>query len=235
MLLGLLGGLGSRARKGFGSIAIQSLNYTNGDQKKAIEIPKNKQQYQEKIKSLLIDLPKQLPPFSAFSSQTTIDISSQGPDPLNLLSTINNEMQLYRSFGRKDRSGIHQVNGSTAEQNFKADHDQVYDFAKGQSITQHPKRVVFGLPHNYFYSDGSKIDVNGEDKSRRASPLLIHVHKFSDNDYIVVQTVLNAQFLPEQDRIKLSAKNKSIPLKPEIDWTVISQYLARFKQRETII
>lgn len=156
-------------------------------------------------------------------------------------------MQAYRSYGRK-QGDQHKVNGKPAEQNFKADHDLVLAFAQGERISSHPKRLIFGLPHNYFYSNGTKVyidaindpDTNNKDKpkpNRRASPLLIHVHQFASGQTIGVHCLLKSTFLPEHERIQLQLKNKSKTqlVDCDVDWAVINTYLDRFSQRERIL
>jgi len=240
MLFGLLGGLGSRARKGWGSVAIQSLMLTDKENKSQnIPVPDNKESYTKTISAILSNLPQTLPPFSAFSSQTRIDLSTTTSKlPESLLTEIGEQMQMYRSYGRNGGSG-HKVNGKDAEQNFKIDHDLILDFAQGQHVSEHPKRTVFGLPHNYFYSNGTKVDVDAEAEqgksSRRASPLIIHIHRFLSGESIAVHTLLKADFLPEGRRVQLKKGHKTQMLKCDVDWTVVTDYLERFKQGERII
>ena len=236
LVFGLLGGVGSRARKGWGSLAIRSITHTDkARQVKTISIPDDKESYKQTITKLLNALPEQLPPFSAFSKQTRIEISATAEKAEGLLTKIGDEMQLYRSFGKTDGSGVHKTGGKTAEQNFKSDHDLVLDFAEGNKLKQHPKRVVFGLPHNYFYSNGTKVDVDAEKFSRRSSPLIIHIHQFSSGQCIAVQSLIKADFLPEHEKIQLKKGHKTQSIECDIDWTVITDYLGRFNQREQII
>jgi CRISPR-associated protein Cmr1 len=236
---GLLGGLGSRVRKGWGSIAIRSLTYTDkAKNTRSVSIPNDKAAYKDRLIKLSSAATCDLPPFSAFSKCTRIDISMTADKPLQVLGKIGNEMQLYRSYGRKVGSE-HQVKGKPAEQNFKMDHDMVLDFALGKPVQKHPERVVFGLPHNYFYSNGIKVDVDAEASSRRASPLLIHIHQFVSGQAIGVHCVLKSAFLPEHECIQLKLKDKhkpkSMAVACDIDWAVIDNYLGRFKQGERII
>jgi CRISPR-associated protein Cmr1 len=239
LAFGLLGGLGSRARKGWGSVAIKALTYTNTEkQVEQIAIPHNKATFKQCLSDLLSKRPASLPPFTAFSQQTLIDISAESSNAEGLLTSIGAEMQMYRSYGQNQGNG-HRVNGMAAEQNFAVDHDLVYSFIQNQAITQHPRRVVFGLPHNYFFSNGvGNADVNGETFSRRASPLLIHIHQFPTGDCLAVQTLLPAQFLPVGERIQLKRNHRTTSIPCDIDWQdwqVITTYLGRFNNRERII
>ncbi|GFO73307.1 CRISPR-associated protein Cmr1 [Bathymodiolus japonicus methanotrophic gill symbiont] len=240
MLFGLLGGLGSRSRKGWGSVAIRFLTYTDKDKNnKNITMPDDKASYKKVITDLLSQLPEEMPPFTAFSKQTRIDLSAfTNKSAESLLTEVGNEQQMYRSYGRNTEGG-HKVNGKDAEQNFKGDHDLVLDFAQGKHITEHPKRVVFGLPHNYCYSDRTKVDVDAEAESgkssRRASPLMIHIHRFVSGECMAVQSLFRAEFLPDRKRIQLKKGHKTQMLECDVDWKVITNYLDRFNQRERIL
>ena len=233
LLWGLLGGLGSRSRKGWGSVAIRSLKYTGKSGIEIPVIPASLEAYKETVKKLLSNKATALPPFTAFSDKTRIDLSKTGTNALSLLGDIGLEMQMYRSYGKDGK-----VAGKDAERNFKDDHDMVLKFAGGEKITTHPKRVMFGLPHNYFFSNGAKVDVHALDSNgsehRRSSPIFIHVHKFASGDCIAVQSLLKADFLPATDKIQLKGK-KELNLACSVDWNVITQYLDRFTTKETIV
>lgn len=238
MIFGLLGGLGSRSRKGWGSVAIRSLSYTDKNkQHKSIPIPDNQEDYKTTLTQYLSVLDNSIPPFSAFSKNIRIDISASANTAVPLLKKIGDEMQLYRSYGSNQNGHGYRVNNIPAEQNFKTDHDVVWQFTQGQIIKNHPKRVIFGLPHNYVYSSRAKVDVEAENLSRRASPLIIHIHQFSSGQCIAVQSLMIADFLPKSERIQLKSKktNKSQALACDIDWSVITDYLDRFSERERVL
>lgn len=236
IIWGLLGGLGSRARKGWGSVAIQSLIYkkTLGAEGEIIEIPNSIDTYKTKLKELLKNTAASLPPFTAFSNETRIDLSKTGNNALTLLGEIGLEMQVYRSYGRASQpGGEHKVAGKTAEQNFSTDHDVVLNFTQRVPINSHPKRVIFGLPHNYFFSNGVKVDVHAVDTSgtehRRSSSLFIHIHKLG-SEYIAVQSLLKADFLPPTDKIQLKNTQRNIDLPCSVNWGDITDYLDRFNK-----
>jgi CRISPR-associated protein Cmr1 len=238
MAFGLLGGLGSRGRKGWGSVAIRSLVHHHNHQDNVLPVPQNINQYQAYLTDLFKDLPKDLPPYTAVSKHTRMDISVEDTQPLAVLNHIGTQMQQYRSYGQNQGQG-HQVNGQPAEQNFKDDHDLVLAFANGQPIQNHPQRAVFGLPHNYFFSGTNKqVDVNaqlpGGKASRRASPLFIHLHTFA-NQAIAVQTLLPAQFLPSDVSIQLKDNKHSKLIPSAVDWNVITTYMDRFASAKRIL
>ena len=230
LAIGLLGGLGSRARKGFGSIAIESL--MSG--KETIEIPRNIEELKNTIRSWKCNLG--LPPFTAFSEKTRIDISMQGKDSLDILNKTGEEQQLYRSYGQKGKVGK-----NDAEQNFKEDHDLVAKIISKKITSTIPKRSVFGLPHNYFFSSTKKkadFAPSTQNRTRRASPLFIHVHQFPDKKIAVIQTLIPAMFLLQGDPLEFKVGNNvkvSFNEQTMIDWQVIHTYMDRFTKKVRVL
>jgi CRISPR-associated protein Cmr1 len=238
LALGLLGGLGSRNRKGFGSLTISSLKYSD----ELLEIPENKKGLKDWIVSR--NNLGSLPPLSAFSGQTRIDLSAEGQEALKLLDEIGKEQQIYRSWGKQDHTGVHKVNYQDAEQNFRFDHDLLERvIEENQQPHDIPKRSVFGLPHNYFFSSiGNKADFSPseKDRSRRASPLFIHIHQFPDNTIVAIQTLFKSKFLPDGEQLTFDVTKKYPRKKYKkslkfnetrmLDWQVIEKYMDRFNQ-----
>jgi CRISPR-associated protein Cmr1 len=228
---GLLGGLGARARKGFGSVSLQTLE--GG----AYQAPQNREEYETLLQTLLSTLQGQdgkLPPFTAFSSVSRVDIALEGKSTDKVLETLGDEMQLYRSYGRNQK-----VNRQPAEQNFTDDHDLVLHAINSDSLTQAPRRTVFGLPHNYFFSSIKKgYEISAALGDRRASPLLLHVHQLPQGEVLGVASLLPAVFLPpEKAQLKVGSRRKTeYSLRnSDIDWTVLHDYLDRFAQRKSLI
>lgn len=224
---GLLGGLGSRARHGMGSV---SLIGWQGD---GFSVPQTRADYIKAVKGLLAELPEALPPFTAFSRQCRIDISAEGKQPNALLTTVGGELQMYRSFGQNGK-----VAGKGAERKFEDDHDLVQEATKGMRISEAPRRSVFGLPHNYYFSSTKeKADINyapGGVDARRASPLLLHIHCLPDGTCLAVHTLLPATFLPDGEKIRVKSRAKSdVSFTP--DWQVIHRFLRRFATRVELI
>jgi CRISPR-associated protein Cmr1 len=228
-LFGLLGALGSRARHGMGSV---SLIQWQGDER---SVPATREAYKAAIAFILKDAKGEehfLPPFTAFSALTRIDISTVDKSPQKLLTTVGTEQQMYRSFGQKGN-----VQGKPAEGNFKADHDRIYDATNGKRIQSAPVRAVFGLPHNYYFSSSKgNADVNyapNNAEGRRASPLLLHIHSLGEQEYLAVHCLMPALFLPAGAKIRIKAKVTS-QVDAQVDWGVLNRYLDRFTQKETL-
>jgi CRISPR-associated protein Cmr1 len=221
-LFGVLGSLGSRARHGWGSVSL--IDVKNAQH---IVIPKTEAEYQQLLQSFLTGKTAALPEFTAFSGKSRIDLATSNKDPMKLLNKTGSELQMYRSFGNNGKVG-----GKDAERNFKQDHDLVLEHIQGRQADIAPKRVVFGLPHNYFYSDGKgKADVNakvGNDETRRASPLLTHIQKIGDT-FILVHVLLPAVFLPDTAKITIKGgKAPTAHITPNVDYTVITNFMDRF-------
>jgi len=222
-LLGLLGGLGSRVRKGFGSLCLESIAQSDSLDKPTETIwqaPNTVEDYRREIVTLVGERPAGLPAYTAFSAASRITLLAKGTDALQLLNAVGETLQLYRSWGRHGK-----VNGQPAEQNFKQDHDLVYAAARGEKVATHPARVAFGLPHNYFLSGtGSKINIDPADWERRASPLWLHIHKLA-NEYVAVATLLPAVFLPDGD-IRINViKGPTLHVPPRIDDAVLHGFI----------
>ena len=237
LFLGLLGGLGSRVHRGFGALSIQKLEGS------AFTIPQNLSSYKTLFEELKSDLIQPLPPFTAFSKEMRLDYTLEAADILkdnaesawSLLAQAGKEMLLYRSYGRNGK-----VVGVKAERNFENDHDLIQDVLNRKTVTKHPERVVFGLPHNYFFSSSKKsLEVHGKDEKakRRASPLFIHPHIFPDGSVKLFQLLLPAIFLPNGSKIELAPKergNNSQLFNVNVDYQHIHKYMDRLK-KETII
>lgn len=225
--LGVFGALGSRARKGLGSLAIESISGPGETEARFTT--------REAIRNFIGSIDFSAPPdapLSAFNANSRIDISATGRTGLSALLAINREMQLYRSYGQKGK-----VNGETARRNFVADHDNVLAATQGQPLADLPARAVFGLPHNYFFSSTKdKLDINPENEGRRASPLFIHIHALDDNEFVAIQTLLAGEFLPQGMAIdvkpNVKAKRAQQLKNFSVDFQVIERYLDGFAARE---
>lgn len=231
---GLLGGLGARSRRGFGSIALHKIQGYGLDRLPVI--PVDSSSYKDCVAELISsDLPKSDPLFSAFFAAMRIDMSKTGRDAWPLLGRVGQQLQLYR---RSD-------NGKGNDGRIIS---RVADLKPGKR-DGHPGRVVFGLPHNYFLRNRrdspDKVDVNGQNMKRRASPLFVHIHQFPDNSCVAVQYILRSQFLPSGKHITMQAMGKdandqyvdvgdAINVEPTINWNLLHEYLDQFNGRVPI-
>ncbi|MFA7240139.1 MAG: type III-B CRISPR module RAMP protein Cmr1 [Sulfuricellaceae bacterium] len=213
--LGLLGGLGSRSRHGMGSLALEKIVC---DGKDIWAAPMTQEQYQAEIKALLAALGSApQPDYSAFSKDSRLDCLFSANSPYEALNKFGKAMLKYRSWGKNDK-----VLGEKSEKRFKDDHDwfREEEIFRAANPAFHPKRVVFGLPHNYD-SRNKKYIVNAAIHERRASPLFFHVHRLSDKEYLGVSLLLQSRFLPNVEKINAGGH----PVDQHIDWKVITNFL----------
>ncbi|MDQ5770594.1 hypothetical protein [Thiothrix subterranea] len=181
------------------------------------------------------------------------------------MNKIGEQQQLYRSYGQ---NGL--VNHKKAERTFTPDHDLVLNIIRNKNADNRiPKRSIFGLPHNYFFSSEfnkvkneaiargeneqdakrkarresqAEFSASVKDRTRRASPLFIHVHKFPDRKVAVVQTLLPSEFLPDRTALEFKMGNKPndkvqvlFNEQTMIDWQVIHTYMDRFAEKVRVL
>ncbi len=241
--IGLFGGAGARSRKGFGSLSLEQLNC---DSEIIWKPPATSKELRENLNTFLQKIGlsttgNSLPEYTAFSSHSRVWIVKTGSEPTRMLNELGLEMLHYRSYGREEAGKHILPGGSSAEQNFADDHDLVLNFCNGKAITKHPRRIVFGLPHNYYFKSTKKsVDVTPARKeyNRRASPLFIHIHRLKENSYAAVLTLLPAQFLPSDEKIKLSSgRHLSTTVDCNVDYSVITNFLERpaFSQSKVVV
>ncbi|MDG4575689.1 MAG: RAMP superfamily CRISPR-associated protein [Defluviicoccus sp.] len=198
-LIGLVGGLGARSRRGWGSLALVELTGTlAGKAVPAWSPPGTDDAYRDLLRKLLplpFSASTEPMPFTVFSAASRVEIVKHGTSAVPLLSELGDAFLRYRGWKRPAGEG-----------NFRHDHDGfkppnsgrwavprgALDGACPTKPMQHPMRVAFGLPHNY----AKCLKVEGERHDRRASPLLFHVHPLG-HGFIGVIAFLPARFLPE--------------------------------------
>jgi CRISPR-associated protein Cmr1 len=207
--LGTLGGMGAKSRKGYGSLVLQTLHVDGGEQWRR---PRTAEELRERITSLVggkMDGPADFPEYTALSAQSRhLVLASNGRQPLELLNVVGSELLRYRSWGHNGK-----VLGVKREANFKDDHDLMKKDWDGRS--NHPRRIAFGLPHNYGPCPNQQVGPYDRQLDRRASPLFIHLHECNDAP-VAVLSFLPARFLPK-GKPDISVGGKRIRQEPESD------------------
>ncbi|MGX2040915.1 type III-B CRISPR module RAMP protein Cmr1 [Methylocaldum sp. MU1018] len=208
--LGLLGGLGSRSRHGMGSLSLIELQQNEEPVWKA---PANREDYIKAVRDLFAGkrTTSTEPPYSAFANTTRVDVLLETASPYQALDGFGRGELMYRSWGKDGK-----VLGERREERFKADHDWS---KKTRPQGFHPRRVIFGLPHNY--GKGPSMEVGPSRHKRRASPLLFHVHALGEKSFIGVSILLNSVFLPHGE--KINAGGTEVPAK--IEWDLLTDFL----------
>lgn len=201
-LLGLVGGLGARTRRGFGSLTLETLDGAEWRKPQSIE------DYKNALKQLLGTPSAPRPPYSAFSSESRIDVLVRKKDALEALDEVGQAMMRYRSWGYQSGQDHVLPSREAALQLFRDDHDWAHDPLTDKSYV--PKRSAFGLPHHY----GPKCHNAGVTTTgarlagdRRASPLLFHIHALGPNTFIAVSVFLPAKFTPDE-MVRIHWQNK---------------------------
>lgn len=214
-LLGTLGGMGARSRRGWGSLVLQEMTSTVS--LAAIpDPPADEDALRAGLQNVLEHSGglAELPPYSAFFAGSRVDLSvfESATSALDALSAAGGVMLDARSFYPDGLFRPSARAGTVA----RMDHDAVYEYVNGGSTVKLPQRAVFGLPHNYSLRFGRDIQGRGSKpasvniaplsrtgEGRRASPLLIHAHRFSDGRFAVVQILFPALFYPADQDIQL--------------------------------
>ncbi len=206
---GVFGGLGSRARHGLGSVQLLALEDVRFD---------SWAQHEKAIRELLRhgQVVETRSPYTALSARTRCYIVREH-NWADVLNVVSNSLMEYR------------------HTRFAEDAQAILAVANGGSPpSDHPKRAIFGLPHNYYFPDlNVSANVDGWHETtrevlRRASPLFIHVNGF-DNEAVGVLTLFEADFLPlSRDgvahlQIKSNRNIKKVTFSP--DWRVIGDFL----------
>lgn len=192
---GLFGGLGSRARRGFGSCALRSIDGgTLG-----LVTPRQRSGYEATVRALLEPIAAATPPYSAFSASSRVDLSTSGATALSALGHGGARMATFRTEVKADARIAGQV-------------------ASSEAVREAPRRASFGLPLPFFFKDSMTNVVfdagapRPAKRDRRASPLILHVHPFPDDPperaFALVHTLLPAPLLPQQDGIAATARRK---------------------------
>lgn len=211
--LAMLGGLGTRNRRGFGAFYV-----TSGPPPTGLTFnPAHTEGLIEALQTFFRDVVKVtgVPEYSCFSDKSVVLAGASLSDGLRVLEGFNAVFHRQRSY--------YQIFPSTPRTSGipKNDHDLMLRFLTVSTFIPPaaPARAVYGLPHNYYFrSSGQKgfVDLmEGGVKGRRASPLFLHVQKLADNRACGVITFLPARFLPPGRRITLSAESgRSVPVNP---------------------
>ncbi|AJQ93184.1 RAMP superfamily CRISPR-associated protein [Gynuella sunshinyii] len=219
LVFGLLGGLGSRSRKGFGSVALQEIE---GAQ--YITLPTNYDALKDFLKGT-----DELPPFTAFSNKSRVKLLDKRDkcSEIEALESVAEKIQEYRR--GEAFKGDAQLAATIIRRLGKKKNIRLNQNERPERIFEMPYRVQFGLPHGYFFrefdgkgngkltlepflSNNRKIQIN-----RRSSPLIIHMHQFPDDPaFYPVMALLPAVFLPPNCAIAPKGKAHLIQIPAKV-------------------
>jgi len=203
-LLGLCGGLGSRSRRGWGSLTLTKIVKHLDGEETLWTAPTTLKEYEATLRHIIDsqkDKDQTLPEWTAFATGLSKIILLQDSvnSPLQTLDKMGRDFVFFRSWGKNGK-----VLNKPREGNFQFDHDLFKKLPPRNRHTEHPQRIVFGLPQNYGGYEQDQVLPASENLTRRSSPLFFHVHQIVPNDPpIGVLTYLPSRFLPaEKDRVK---------------------------------
>lgn len=222
--LGLFGGLGSRNRRGFGSVTLTSLSI---DGEKCWDPPKTREEIKSNIKNFFseLDISKKIPEYTAFSDKTRTIILDEYSNYRRALNDVGTAMMNFR----KD---------------CKNDTDLIKDFLARGDIARSPQRVAFGLPHNYYIKDQGEAMINAivnNEATRRASLLFIKIisikNEANAERYVPILTAFPSNFLPKNSKISLedrgrkNGRRRKKEFDPqEISYDIIRKFKKRLKK-----
>ncbi len=222
LAVGVLGGMGAKSRKGYGSLAIQSLRMDDVEQWQA---PQSVDDLRHRIKALRYETaPSGWPEFTALCGRTrhVLVRSTNNVQAMDLLNLVGCELMRYRSWGHNG-----QVLRRPSERNFKDDHDLM----KSLRRSTHPQRIAFGLPHNYGKDTRDHVGPHDRNLDRRASPLFIHIHQCGATP-VAVLSFLPARFLPD-GRTDISVGGSRVRQTEESDlYRPVHKFLDRLLDRK---
>jgi len=252
-----LGNLGSRSRRGFGSLKVlECEDIAEEEFKKLVYFIKWKidkpvaEWYKEQIniiKGTFSDTPIQDKDIASIGRGFQIYKLSKG--------NISNNINQWITEVQKGRKGRFLANTFTSERNHSPDGildilgfllmayrsylQPDYTIAKDIITGNQPrayniKRVAFGLPLNFYFSSrkrGGFIEAidNNNNKFRRASPILFKVVEVSDNNYEGFIIYQKSKFLPDNVTIKLKNTTLSTP-----DYSIIDDFINSLKEKNII-
>lgn len=208
-LLGLVGGIGSRSRRGFGSLRLTRLEATDA----ALDPPPTDP---ASYRAALTDIFKPLPadgmpiddiPYTALTPHSRAWLVP-APSAQTDIAQLHNEMGFqflyYRGtgYGNMERRKVGGVSKKIVNYCFEDDHQwfiRAREATSATALNTLPQRSIFGLPHNYYTPPDSaklKVDIKPTDHERRGSPLFLHLHRFDQGPPVALWLFLPAEFLP---------------------------------------
>lgn len=189
--LAMLGGLGTRSRRGAGNFYISSCNsdFEEGVLKTSFDSIPDFQDYWNQLFSIPSTTSKSR--FCMLNASVIKIGNYPNKDALSCLNNIGKEFQTFRL--RK-----------------QPDYINVKNFISKATTFKQVERTEFGLPLMFRYSslngpnNRANIEPNSSDYNRSASSLIISIIKINNNYYPIL-TNFNSELLPPKVNIKIKA------------------------------
>lgn len=189
-VMGHLGGLGTRWRRGFGSLQLD-----RGEHIKEIRA-RNPGEWVEEFQTHWSGVKEKLTGFAG--------------KPFAGVWRLSKLYVWKRSFPSWEEA----LNGiATVMQEFRQsknpDHDEVLNFLKGaKKLNSAPERTAFGMPLAFrFRNVRGTATFQPADHERMASPLIFHIAKLQNNRYLPMLVKLEGKFLEDNERVFVKERN----------------------------
>ncbi|RME00848.1 MAG: hypothetical protein D6812_09020 [Deltaproteobacteria bacterium] len=109
------------------------------------------------------------------------------------------------------------------------------DYQEVKKFLQHPskrigpiRRTAFGLPIEFYFTSlprgSNKASVKGKTQERRGSPLFVRVVRLGDRKYGLLFLLLRAEILPEGEPIMIQARSEK-GFGPQPDFSAVEEFL----------
>jgi CRISPR-associated protein Cmr1 len=210
----LLGGIGSKCRKGYGSLGYVP---PQGAEAPSIDglAPVDCEAYKAEVQGLLSHRCDARPDFSAVSASTQVLMGQEGK------ASWQDAMDLAGGWliAFRRRYGV-----PTDPRGGKRNRD--YTWAKPRATDLrggYPDRGGFGLPLP-FGQGGETLTWGDDQENRRASPLLIHIQKIGTLHYPVF-TFLPARLIPQGERLKFKGAKQRGPEPTPEQYGIVGEFL----------
>lgn len=221
-ILGTIGGLGTRWRRGFGSVQInqnKSLSPVEAD--KDMEWVNQFKNGWETLKKILLD----------FSSGT-----SSSPWRLHKIYVWNKNFPTWEDALNEVASKMQEF-----RQCMNPDHDDAFKLLKYGIIPKHaPLRTAFGLPLMFRFRNvkGTAL-FQPENHERMASPIIFHIAKLKNSRFLPIVLKMKGLFLERKEKISVKGYSKPLP-KPgdyfdgNMDDTLIREFVLNVLKPNTL-
>ncbi|MGE5573035.1 MAG: type III-B CRISPR module RAMP protein Cmr1 [Bacteroidota bacterium] len=206
-LMNYFGGLGSRSRRGFGSVAI--------DKDMPNDLDDLEKRIGDEFDSLEMAAYDQVE-YTMFSNRSRVLLLPGDRTWQNTLLKVARPMTTLRNPAGGRSQGYRWSSN---------DAHLIGRYARTGMVGQAPVRSAFGLPHNYFFKD-TGTTVNVGNNIRKASPLFIHIHRLSNGQHAAVVSYLPAPVVPPGKKIRISTGGKpSRDVSPPDDFSAVIDFL----------
>ena len=222
-LLGTFGGVGSRSRRGFGSLSLISVlddtDAESGEKDTLLAAGcQSRADVCQRISASLSSVVSTAarPDFSAFSKLTRVVVGKPARTwESALIDAGSVYYELRRALGTTYNHG---PRNAPVGMDFR----RICYYGRippNNAINKATLGSAFGLPHNYQFSSppggrgygrrwSPSIQVEIDDKeARRASPVFFHVAKIATGEYVPIVLWLRSRFLPEDEDVNLHFKD----------------------------